>query len=190
MAAFPYRQLIGSLIYLMVATRPYLAFYLSRLSKFINSPGRAHWEAAYKVLGYLQQTTDVGLLYTRKGPLQVQGVCHAAFACPIDDRRSQGGYVFLMGGVAISWKSYTISTVARSTLESEYVVASDEGAKAIFLRNFLYELRFPQRGATPIFTDSLVALAIINNPCNGARTKHIHIHYHYVRQHVAAGRLD
>ena len=49
MAAFPYRQLIGSLMYLMVATRPDLAF----SSKFNNSPGRAHWEVACKVLGYL-----------------------------------------------------------------------------------------------------------------------------------------
>ena len=86
MAAFPYRQLIGSLMYLMVATRPDLAFSLSKLSKFNNRPGRAHWEAACKVLGYLRQTTDVIFLYTRKSPLQVQGVCDAAFAC-------HGGYV-------------------------------------------------------------------------------------------------
>ena len=80
--------------------------------------------------------------------------------------------------------------MARSTPESEYVAASDAGAEAIFLRNFLGELGFPQPGATPIFTDSTGAQAIINNPCNRARTKHIEIHYHYVRQHVAASRLD
>ena len=140
MAAFPYRQLIGSLMYLMVATRPDLAFSLSKLSKFYNSPGRAHWEAACKILGYLRRTADVGLLSTREAPLQVQRVYDAAFACHIDDCRSQGGYVFLMGGAGISWKSYTISTVARSTLESEFMAASDAGAEAIFLRNFLGEL--------------------------------------------------
>ena len=70
MAAFPYRQLIGSLMYLMAATRPDLAFALSKFSKFNNSPGRAHWEAACKVLGYLRQRADVGLLYTREAPLQ------------------------------------------------------------------------------------------------------------------------
>ena len=53
MAAFPYRHLIGSLMYLMVATRPDLAVSLSKLSKFNNSLGREHWEAACKVLGYL-----------------------------------------------------------------------------------------------------------------------------------------
>ena len=69
MAAFPYRQLIGLLMYLMVATWPDLAFSLSKLSKFNSSPQRAHWEAACKVLGYLRQTVDVGLLDTRKAPL-------------------------------------------------------------------------------------------------------------------------
>ena len=97
--------------------------------------------------------------------------------------------MFLMGGAAISWKSYTISTVSRSTPESEYVAASDAGAEANFLRNFLGELGFPQPGSTPIFTDSTGAQAIISNPCNRACTKHIEISYHYVRQHVAAGRL-
>ena len=86
-----------------------------------------------------------------------------------------------MGGAAISWKSYTISMVARSTHNSEYVAANDAGAETIFLRNFLGELGFPQQGATPIFTDLTGAQAIINNPCNRARTKHIKIHYHYAR---------
>ena len=96
----------------------------------------------------------------------------------------------MMGGAAISWKSYTISTEARSTPELEYVVASDAGAEAIFLRNILGELGFPQPGATPIFTDSTGAQAIVSNPCNRACTKHIEIHYPYARQHVAARRLD
>ena len=86
MAAFPYWQLIGTLMYLMVATRQDLAFSLSKLSKFYNSPGRAHWDAACKVLGYLRQTANVGLLYMREALLQVQGDCDAAFACHIDDR--------------------------------------------------------------------------------------------------------
>ena len=70
------------------------------------------------------------------------------------------------------------------------MAASDGGAEAIFLSNFLGELGFPQPGATPIFTNSTSALAIISNPCNRARTKHIEIHYHFVWQHVAAGKLD
>ena len=91
-----------------------------------------------------------------------------------------------MGGAAVSWKSHTISTVASSTPKSEYVAASDAGVEVIFIRNFPGELGFPQPGATPIFTDSTGAPAIIINPCSRARTKHMEIHYHYAGQHVAA----
>ena len=75
-----------------------------------------------------------------------------------------------MGGAAVSWKSYTISTVARLTPKSEYVAAIDARAEAILIRNFFGELGFPQQSATPIFTDLTGALAIINKPCNRART--------------------
>ena len=95
-----------------------------------------------------------------------------------------------MGGAAVSWKSYTISTVARMPPESEYVASSDAGAEAIFLRNVLRDVGFPQQGATPIYTDSTGAQAIVSNPCNRPRTKHIEIHYHYAYEHVAAGRID
>ena len=118
MAAFLYRHLIGSIMYLMVATRPDLAFFLSKLSKFNNSPGRAHWEAACKVLGYLRQTADVGLLYTRETPLQVQGVCDAAFACHIDDR--DRGYVFIMAfmmGLDVeASKAFNLSALPQDSL--------------------------------------------------------------------------
>ena len=86
MAAFPYRQLIGSLMYLMVATRPDLAF--------STAQGGAHWEAACKVLGYLRQTADVGFLYTREAQFQAQHICGATFACHINDR--DRNYVFMM----------------------------------------------------------------------------------------------
>ena len=132
----------------------------------------------------------MGLLYRRKGQIQLQGVCNAAFAYHLDGRRSHGGYVFLMGGAAISWKSYTISTVTRSTPESEYVAASDIGADAIFLRNFLGELGFRQQGSSSIFTDLTGVHAIVRDPCNRARTKQNELHYHYALKHVAAGRLN
>ena len=70
------------------------------------------------------------------------------------------------------------------------MAASDAMAESIFLRNILGELGCPQPGATPIFTNSTDAQAIVINPCNRERTKHIDIHYHYAQEHVVAGRLD
>ena len=102
-----------------------------------------HWRAALKILAYVQSTQDVGLLYRRNAPIHLVGVTDASFASDPDERRSQGGYLHLLGGAAVSWKSYRISTVARSTPEAGYVAASDCAAEGIFLRNFVGELGFP-----------------------------------------------
>ena len=130
------------------------------------------------------------MLFRREGPIQQQGGCDAVFACHVDDTRSQGSYVFIMGGAAISWKPYTISTVARLTPEFEYVATRDAESEAIFLRTFLGELGFSQEGLTPIFTDSTGLQAIVRYLCNRARTKRIKLHYNYARKHVATGRMD
>ena len=82
------------------------------------------------------------MLYRRERPLQVQGVYDAAFSCHLDDHKSQDGNVFLMGGAAVSWKLYTISTAVRSSPVSKYVAANDAGAEAIFHRKFLGEQGF------------------------------------------------
>ena len=143
MANLPYRQLLGSLMYLMVSTRPDVALAISRLSRFSQNPGMVHWRAALKIVAYVHTTQDVGMLYRRNAPVHLVGVTDAGFAGDPDERRSQGGYLYLLGGAAVSWKSYWISTVARSTPEAKYVAASDCAAEGIFLRSFLGELGFP-----------------------------------------------
>ena len=144
-----------------------------------------HRRAALKILAYVQSTQDVGLLYRRNAPVHLVGVTDASFAGDPDERHSQGGYLYLLGGSAVSWKSYWISTVVRSTPEAEYVAASDSAAEGIFLRNFLGELGFPKMGPTPIFTDLTGVQGMVISPATRCRTEHIKIHYHYVRDHVA-----
>ena len=99
--------------------------------------------AALKILAYVASTLDVGLLYRRNTSAELVGVTHASFAGESERRRSQGSDLYLMGGIAICWKSYRISTVVDSTSEAEYVAASDCVDEGIFLREFLGELGFP-----------------------------------------------
>ena len=113
MANLPYTQLLGSLMYQIVSTRPDLALAISRLSCISQNPGMVHWRAALKILAYVQSTQDAGLLYRRNAPVHLVGVTDASFAGNPDEGRSQGGYLYLVGGAAVSWKSYRISTVAQ-----------------------------------------------------------------------------
>ena len=80
MANLPYRQLLGSLMYLVVSTRPDLALAMSRLSCFSQNPGMVHWRAALKILAYVHSTQDVGLLYCRNAPVHLVSVMDASFA--------------------------------------------------------------------------------------------------------------
>ena len=99
MAKMPYRQLLGSLMYLFVSTRLDLGLLLSRLSFFSLNPGMAHWNAALKILAYVAETPDVGVLYRRSATAKLNGVTDASFAGDPDKRRSQGGYLYLIGEV-------------------------------------------------------------------------------------------
>jgi hypothetical protein len=187
----PYRSLIGSLMYLMVATRPDLAYPLGRLSSFLENPGPAHWTAATRLLRYLAGTRDHGIVFNAASdrPYIPVGYCDASFAADITDRKSSGGHVFIACGGPISWRAKKQSSVARSTVESEYVECADAAAEAKFLHMFYDELGWNLPRPMEIFTDSQGALAITCNPVNRERTKHIDIQYHFTRDLVEKGEI-
>ena len=75
------------------------------LGRYLSNPGSQHWKAAKKVLRYLQGTKDLMLTYQRSNILDVVGFCDAHFAGCIDDKKFTMGYIFMMAGGAVSWKS-------------------------------------------------------------------------------------
>ena len=112
MADVPYRSVVGSLMYLMVSTRPDLAAPLGQLSRFLANPGKVHWEAVKKVLRYLRGTVSLGLRYVRTGSTEAVAYCDANWASCPDTRRSTTWYVFLLSNGAVSWCSRRQTTTA------------------------------------------------------------------------------
>ena len=110
----------------------------------------------------------------------------------IDDRRSTRGHVFLAHGTAICRKSRKQSSVSKSTTEAEYVECSESASEAVFLRMLAGELRFPwpQQATLRVGTDSQGAKALVKAQSTKCRTKHIDIHYHYVREPMAEKKVD
>ncbi|RVX11703.1 Retrovirus-related Pol polyprotein from transposon TNT 1-94 [Vitis vinifera] len=121
MKTIPYSSVVGSLMYAQVCTRPDIAFVVGMLGRYLSNPGSQHWKAAKKVLRYLQGTKDLMLTYQRTSLLDVVGFCDADFAGCIDDKKSTTGYIFMMAGGAVSWKSVKQTLTASSTMEAEYV---------------------------------------------------------------------
>jgi hypothetical protein len=173
----------------MLGTRPDLAYTISALSKFSASAGTDHLTLAKRVLRYLKQTADIGITYKTDSPSEIgllYGFSDSDWAGDLGDRKSTGGFTFLMSSAAISWKSKKQTIVALSTTEAEYIAASEAAREAIWLQRLLDDLLIittlsPRSSPTIIFADSTGCLSQMENARHQERTKHIDIKYHYVR---------
>ncbi|KAJ3479322.1 hypothetical protein NLI96_g9143 [Meripilus lineatus] len=179
----PYQAAIGSLMYAAVATRPDIAFAVQTLSQFNTRYSNTHWTAVKHVLRYLKGTRDLGITYGT-GDLTLFGYSDADWAQNISDRRSISGFAFLLAGGAISWSSKKQATVALSTMEAEYLALAHASKEALWLRSLLEHLHFEISGETPIFCDNQSTIAFAHDHQFHARSKHIDIRHHFIRDHI------
>ncbi|KAJ9551125.1 hypothetical protein OSB04_015170 [Centaurea solstitialis] len=186
MSRIPYASAIGSIMYAMTCTRPDVSFALSMVSRYQGNPGESHWTAVKNILKYLRRTKDVFLVYGGKDELRVTGYTDASFQTDRDDSRSQSGWVFLLNGGAVTWKSSKQDTVADSTCESEYIAASEAAKEAAWLKNFIGDLGVVPSISEPIeiFCDNEGAVALTKEPKDHGKSKHIERKYHFVRHKV------
>jgi hypothetical protein len=189
MSKVPYASAVGCLMYAMVCTRPDLAHAVSVVSKYMANPGKQHWDAVKWIFRYLKGTTDYGITFVRqKSDLSVVGYVDADYAGDLDDRRSTTGYVFTFTGGPICWKSMIQSTVAMSTTEAEYMAAAKAAKEALWLTGLVKELGI-QQGGVPLYCDSQSAIYLAKNQVYHARTKHIDVRFHKIRELVTIGEL-
>ncbi|XP_060965193.1 secreted RxLR effector protein 161-like [Cannabis sativa] len=117
----PYASLFGSLMYAQVCTRPDIDVVVGVLGRYLSDPGLSHWKATKKVKRYLQGTKDNMLTYWRADTLDIVRFSDADHARCVDDKRSTSGYIYMMVGGAVSWKSVKQTLTASSTMEAEYM---------------------------------------------------------------------
>jgi len=120
----PYREAIGSLIYLVTVTRPDICYAVNRLSQYMERPKQKHWNGVKKVLKYLKSSVNYGTLYKSNSEDSPHRYSDADFAGDVDSRKSTTGYVFMNAGGAITWASRKQQVVALSTMEAEYIAGS------------------------------------------------------------------
>jgi len=126
-------------------------------------------------------------------PFSLHGYADADWGNDTDTRKSTSGHVFLAGRGAISWYSKRQPTIALSTTEAEYISLCASVQEALFLRSLLKEVNIPlPPSPTPItiYEDNQSCMALAANPVHHARTKHIDIKYHFIRDHIDKGDID
>jgi hypothetical protein len=181
-----YLQLIGSLMYLMLGTRPDLCHAIGYLSRFSSNPNPFHMNAALHVLRYISGTISLGLLYNKSSPLSAfTAYSDSDWGADINTSRSTMGNVFLMSGAAICWASKLQSRIASSSTEAEYLGFNFAASEAISFIDRFIELGDPLPSPLIIFGDNQGAIALSKEPRFRSRAKHIRMSEHLARERVA-----
>ncbi|KAJ9506960.1 hypothetical protein QJQ45_016556, partial [Haematococcus lacustris] len=184
-----YRELVGGLLWLSTCTRPDIAFAVGQLTRYMQAPTREHEQAAQGVLRYLRGTARQGLVFRGSCSGELVGFCDSDYASCKQSRRSTTGYVFILSGATVSVRSKLQTTVATSTTEAEYQAAADATREALFLRKLLHEL-CAVSGPVPILCDSQGAVALVKNPVESQRSKHIAVMHHMARERGWRGEVE
>lgn len=184
-----YSAAIGSFNFAAVATRADIKCTVQELAQFMSNPSPTHWTAAKRVMRYFKGTLDLGITYTPSTD-DPEIFSDANWGtCPID-RKSISGYAVIFGNAAISWYSKKQPTVALSTMEAEYMAVSNATRESLWIRELLTEIGLPPRGPTTIHVDNQAAIKFSENSQFHARSKHIDIRHHFIREHIASNEVS
>ncbi|GJP83973.1 hypothetical protein CLOP_g14071 [Closterium sp. NIES-67] len=189
-SSHPYAELIGSLMYAMVSTRPDLTYPISVLARFVGTGKHdtTHWQAAKRVLRYLRGTKDYVLTLGGPSPPFLTGYSDSSWADSRPDRRSSQGYGFSLGSGLISWRSTRSSSIALSSCEAELYAATMAAQEARWLSFLLEELGAPQRCPT-IWCDNASTIHLTKDAVFHGRSKHIELRHYFIRELVQGGHL-
>ncbi len=131
----------------------------------------------------MQGILQFKLCFQGLAPQGLVGYCDANWASDLEDRRSTIGFVFMMGGGAISWSSKRRPTIILSTTEAEYMANTQATKEAIWMAKLMKELRYmKEKKAMVIQCDNQGAISLMKNPTQHAQTKHIDVQHHFVRK--------
>ncbi len=159
----------------LVNTRPVLCFAVNQLSQAMVQPTKLFWKATKHVLRYLRGTSQFGLWYRWTEGVKLQGFTDADWAGSPSDRKSTSGGIFNLGSIAVSWYSKKQRSVALSSVEVEYMAASQAACEAIWMRKILVGLFGQRMDPTVINCDNQSCIKLSENPVFHDRSKHIDI---------------
>jgi Reverse transcriptase (RNA-dependent DNA polymerase) len=186
-----YQSKIGTLSWIALISRLDISYPVNVLAQFAANPSQEHATAVSRVFRYLRSTINLSNRYSNGDLYGFTDANWAGGSAPaLNMRRSTSAYIFFLAGGPISWSSKRQRTVATSSCESEYIGQCNASKEAVWLRLFLHEAGYPQLGPTTVNADNKSAIAIASNPEYHARTKHIDIQYHYVREKTSDGTVE
>jgi Icc-related predicted phosphoesterase len=157
---------------------------MCKLSRFVSNLGDDHWRAVERVMRYLKGTMSYGICYTGY-PKVLEGYSDANWIFDADELYATSGYVFLLRGGAISWKSCKQTVITKTTIEAELIALDTAGSETEWLRDLLMDLSVVEK---PILTISIncdnqmVITKVNSSKINMKSTMHVKRRLKYVRK--------
>ncbi|KAK3012794.1 hypothetical protein RJ639_008021 [Escallonia herrerae] len=180
-----YHSMVGALQYLTM-TRPDFVYSVSIASQFMHSPRTSHLHVVKRIFRYLKGIMRHGLLLRLISDLSLIAYVDADWAeCP-DSRRSTSSYALFLGSNVVSWSAKKQPIVSRSSAEFEYRSVAYAVAELYWLHQLLRDLGVFLHRPVIVYCDNVSATYLAANPVFHARTKHIEIDFHFVREKVAS----
>ena len=184
-----YRELIGSLMFLAIVSRPDISYAVSSLAQHLTCWSQDHFDAGLRILRYLKGTSSLGIVYGKHAN-QVQVYSDSDFSGDYETRRSRSGTLVLINKAPVVWLSQKQPQVVLSSTEAEFVAATAASTYVCWLKNLLSEVGIQVTEAIDLFMDNQSAIKLIKNPEYHHKTKHIDIKYKFVREHFEWGNID
>lgn len=185
----PFRELIGSLMYLMLGTRPDICFSVNFFSRFQDKATDEIWGYLKRVLRYLRGNTNVCLIYHRNQSKELCCYVDADWGNDTIDRKSITGFVFKLYNNTVMWCTRKQKCVSLSTTEAELIALCSSVCEGLWLRKLLFDFDINFNVIT-YFEDNQGCIALIRNPCNNRRVKHIELKFNFVCDYVKSGNIN
>jgi hypothetical protein len=192
-ARFPYRKLIGAIIYLNVCTRPAISYAISILSQFNANPTFLACKALLWLAKYLFNTRSdrLALGSGAHNPV-ITSFCDSDWGGCVNTRYSRSGHITYCGNGPVVWYSRRQTNVAQSSAEAEFIAKGPCCQNSNYVRRVINSAGIPGvkfRLASGLWSDNQSSIAIASNPVFHQRTKHIAIKYQYVNECVTNGTI-
>ena len=184
-----FQQVIGSLLYIMLGTRPDIAFAVTKLSQYAANPSQDHLNRALYICRYLAGTADYALVYNGPGDEGLMAYADSDWASDPTTRKSTTGYMAKLAGGIFSWNSRAQKTVALSSTEAEYMSLSDTCRQLVWVRSLVSKLGI-KLAPIPLFGDNQGSIFLASNPVQEKRIKHIDLRYHFIRDIIQSKQVE
>jgi hypothetical protein len=188
-----YRSLVGKVMYLMTKLAPDLANPARELAQHLSNPGEQHWRALDRLIGYVKAKKFDGLVYRKPKELRAISFVDSDYAKNSDNRKSISSGLHTIGGTLVNWESKTQHVVTLSSTEAEYISLAKGACENKFVTMLMDEvMRYPkeERLCGKIYEDNLGAIYLVKNQHVGARTKHIDVRAHFIRELETNGYVE